>query len=107
MSEHLKAFLTAWIEWVDAGAVNENPFSRAMGLCCNFEDHLLADGFTWQTAEVEVDALKALFATDKLDPLYPFGGENLYCIELEKNKQHLNEKRLAWVRSKVAQYEVI
>jgi hypothetical protein len=106
MSDHLKAFLTAWVEWVDAGSVQDQPFSRAVGLCCNFEDWLMVEhDFTWMKAEYEVDALKNRFSSDGLDRFYPFGGKDLYCVQLEHAEQHLNEARIAWVRSKVAQHE--
>jgi hypothetical protein len=108
MSQLLREFLSAYAAWVDAGAVQDKPFSRSVGLCSNFEEWLVIErSFSWAHTEDEIDVLKALFESEGLDRWYPFGGENLYQVDLENDTQHLNDSRLAWVRSKVAQHEVV
>ena len=107
MSEHLKAFLSAWLDWVDIGAPDETPYSRGTGLCSNFETYLFGFDYSWQEAESEVDGLTSIFRSEGLDKWYPFGGEDEYCRALCEDEQHLNESRIQWVRAKVSQFEVV
>jgi hypothetical protein len=100
VSEHLKAYLSAYAAWVDAGAPDGEPFDRCIGLCTNI--------LNWEGRPPGLVAgLKAAFKADGLDKRYPFGGEDQYDAAADNNEQHLNEQRLAWVRSKIAQYEVV
>ncbi|HEX7911739.1 MAG TPA: hypothetical protein VF534_27110 [Paraburkholderia sp.] len=102
MSENLKAFLSAWIEWVDAGAAEGKPFARRFGLCSNLNDWTRPlDGDVRWACEKELDRL---FEVDGLDQCHPFGIEE-YFEARGSETQHLDAKRLAWVRSKVAQFE--
>ncbi|WP_144156513.1 hypothetical protein [Paraburkholderia sp. BCC1885] len=101
MSDHLKAFLSEYLEWVDCGALNEEPFDRYVGLCTNF---VFWDGYPGVEALKE---LKKAFADDGLDKAYPFGGCHMYDNEQDGGVLHLNIARIAWVRSKVAQFEVV
>lgn len=107
MSESLKEFLSAWIQWVDAGAPNRNPFERNLGLCVNFEYYLEEIGVTEGDADGEVYGLTDVFGADRLNRAYPFGGGELFYEESGADAMHLNEQRIAWVRSKVAQFEVV
>lgn len=104
MSEHLKAFLSAYIEWVDAGAVEGDLFERFCGLCSNFKWHMRSQGVSEFDSESEVASLKNLFKSEGLDEDYPFGGQDVYADEGLNDTAHLNEARIAWVRSKVAQF---
>lgn len=104
MSEHLKAFLTAWIEWVDAGAPEGDPFSRHEGLCLNVFDCPAIEPIGRGRV---CRALEDQFAHDGLDGNHPFGGHAQYTAERQNAAHHLNPARIAWVRSKVAQYEVV
>jgi hypothetical protein len=106
MSEHLKAFLAAYLGWVDAGAVEDGCFMRGTGLCNNFEYWLAERGIGLSDAEYEIHLLSKQFKSEGLDQHYPFGGEDAYDEAMVKGEQHLNAARIAWVRSKVAQHEV-
>lgn len=101
MSDHLKAFLSAWLEWVEAGAPDQKPFSRRWGLCSNLIDwsrHL----DTEERAELE-KVLDRMFSEDGLSQCHPFG-EVEYFEARARYEQHLNAARIAWVRSKVEQH---
>jgi hypothetical protein len=104
MSDHLKAFLSAYLEWVDAGAEEGKPFARRWGLCSNLIDWSRTQGA--EDHRALEDALDGLFAADGLDQCYPFGFDESFEAR-ERETQHLNQARIAWVRSKVAQYEVV
>lgn len=104
MSEQLKAFLAAYLAWVDAGAPHKEPFSRRYGLCSNLYDWSLRLDYDGREAlEKELDQL---FALEGLDECHPFGGDK-YLEARESETQHLNMDRINWVRLKVAQYEVV
>lgn len=106
MSEHLKAFLSAWIDWVDAGAPNDDGrFKRWHGLCSNFSTFLFGACETYEEIDREREHLAAAFVVDGLNEEYPFGGEDRYFEEIESETTHLNEQRIQWVRSKVAQQQ--
>jgi len=104
MSEHLKAFLADWIKWVDAGAVDGQPFERRHGLCYCFESWLEEIGVAEGDADDEVYGLTDVFGADRLNRAYPFGGGELFYEESGADAMHLNENRIQWVRSKVAQF---
>jgi hypothetical protein len=101
VSENLKSFLSAYLEWVDAGAPNTAPFKRRYGLCSNLDDwsrHLDSEERTALGKELDT-----MFKTDGLDMCHPFGVDE-YFEARERETQHLNQARIAWVRSKVAQF---
>jgi hypothetical protein len=99
MSQLLREFLSAYLEWVDAGAVNGEPFSRRVGLCSNFRGSAFCVS--------DIDEIKRVCMADGLDEHYPFGGEDQYGVEQSGYTMHLNPARIAWVRSKVAQFEMV
>ncbi|CAB3784557.1 hypothetical protein [Pararobbsia alpina] len=105
MSEHLKAFLTAWLEWVDTGAVDGEPFERRRGLCSSFEYWMDARNIDCEHQEEECDGLTRAFRAAGLNRVYPFGGAEEFYEDSDANEMHLNPARIAWVRSKVAQHE--
>jgi hypothetical protein len=106
MSERLKQFLSAYLKWVESGAKEEEPFSRRRGLCSNFEDWLWERKETVGQVQFENSQLFDLFRSDGLDSVYPFGGAEAFYDAMDSETQHLNQARIDWVRSKVAQHEV-
>jgi hypothetical protein len=100
MSDRLKAFLHAYIEWVESGAPESDVFERFAGLCANSRWWQQNQGLSGVNLEME---LQTHFEIDGLDPDYPFGGQRDYEKEARDDVTHLNEQRLAWVRSKVGQ----
>jgi hypothetical protein len=101
MSEHLKAFLSAYLEWIEHGAPQKLPFSRRYGLCSNLTDWARPLDIEERIALEK--ALDRMFSADGLDQCHPFGADE-YFEAREDETQHLNEARIAWVRSKVAQF---
>jgi hypothetical protein len=94
MSDHLKAFLSAYVAWVDAGAPQEKPFSRRYGLCSNLTYWALHLGpIDRHALEEEMDEM---FDADGLDRCHPFGVDE-YFKARNAYKQHLDAKRIAWV----------
>jgi len=106
MSENLKAFLSEWLTWVEAGAMDNDVFERFCGLCSSFKWHMRSKGISECDCESEVACLKDLFKSEGLDEEYPFGGQDVYMEEGLDETAHLNLARIDWVRSKVAQHEV-
>ena len=108
MSQLLREFLSAWIEWVDAGAAANDPFERGYGLCSNLHKWALQN-CTGPYSQVKalVAELKETFVSDGLDDSYPFCSEWQYGEEVDTDTMHLNPARIQWVRSKVAQFEVV
>jgi hypothetical protein len=105
VSENLKAFLRAWLDWVEAGAPEDDVFERSCGLCNNFNWYMRNQNVLEFELGGEMDALIEVFKMDGLDETYPFGGEDAYFDEGPNNVMHLNSARLAWVRSKISQHE--
>jgi hypothetical protein len=99
MSQRLKEFLAAYLSWVDSGAPDGQPFIRRLGLCSNFQN--------WANSYETDEEIHAAFVADGLDVLYPFGGPDTYFDEQDAGKLHMNQERINWVRSKVAQHEVV
>lgn len=109
MSDDLKAFLRAWLDWAEAGApddgrhTNRNPnrFERDCGLCSNtynFEE-LALNVHLDDVGDLETE-LSSLFAADGMDKGYPFGYA-AYDEDAAGHTQHLNPTRLAWVRKQL------
>ena len=87
----LKEFYQAYAAWLDAGAPDNKPFSRAVGLCANLT----------RFADAPDDLRREMIGQFKaagLDSRYPFGSEVGYYIFYIFAKQHLNPKRIEWVR---------
>lgn len=104
MSKLLQQFLSAWLDWVEAGACEAQPFQRGHGLCANF-DSWLDDNYTdHDVIDDEINDLIELFTSEGLSGCYPFDSQESFILAHECREQHLNEKRLAWVRSKVKQH---
>jgi hypothetical protein len=101
MSELMRKFLTAYIEWVDAGAPQGRPFARGAGLCYG------VDVFCEEQPEPDVAydfvcrELKRMFRADGLDRVYPFG-DAAYDECAVKDTQHLHQPRIDWIKSKLA-----
>ena len=90
ISRALAEYLTDWLAWVDRGAPDGEPYDRARGLCANTPlGSIFRD-------------LRRLFAGNN----YPFGGRDEYWLREFQKAQHLNEARLAWVRSTLATAEI-
>jgi hypothetical protein len=105
MSDLLKRFLQSWIDWIDAGAPQGEPFSRNTGLCANVYDWTIECDLDIDAITKILRELRKTFRADNLHPMTPFGGNVVYLKETETATQHLNAERLAWVRSKVKQHE--
>lgn len=100
MSEHLKAFLVTWLAWADTGAPDCEPFSRHFGLCSNLSI-IWSKPFDGDERAALEHGLDAMFEADDLDMCHPFGFDEYYKAR-ESDTQHLDEARIAWVRSKIA-----
>jgi hypothetical protein len=107
LNEHLTNFYKAYVMWLDAGAIvttyqsGNKSFSRQFGLCANLVIWTENKGFDDSLCNALETALDMQFILDGLDGLYPFGGRRLYEAEYAARTQHLNPKRVAWVRGKV------
>lgn len=109
MSDDLKAFLRAWLDWAEAGAPdsdrhtkrNPNRFEGECGLCSNtynFEE-LALDVHPEDTGRLE-DELHDLFTEQGLNTDYPFG-RDAYDRDADHGTQHRNTSRLLWVRTQL------
>lgn len=87
------AFARRWVEWVDRGAPEWEPFSRGEGLC-------VAAKWGWpallKNRSKAVASLRAIFGTD-----YPFGGEEAYYMAAP-GTMHEDVNRVAFARALAA-----
>lgn len=96
-NEIIKQFLTEWLEWVEAGAVEPHfIFRRGYGLCVSLTRYLNRTGYSNQYSEI-----KTIFL-DMLDlDMYPFGGETKFVEESIEGTMHLNKQRIQWAIDKL------
>lgn len=83
------SYLREWLDWVEAGAVEGEPFTREYGLCSNAPDAAYA-------------GLKEMLGADFGRDEYPFGDDD-YDLRFDEFTQHECPARLAWVRAKLAE----
>lgn len=102
ISEQLYAFLKAWLNWAENGAENDKPFIRSVGLCRSARNYA-EDNFGNIVGGI-VGELISIWREEHLDHCYPFG-EDEYLASRLKNSQHKDPNRLAWVKSKIKEYE--
>lgn len=95
MPSLLEGYLADWLAWVENGAPQFEPYSRGYGLCSNTDYYSEAE-----SGNALIDALGAAFDEDDLDRDYPFG-RKAYDNASDNDTMHLDEDRLAWVRSKL------
>lgn len=95
MSRKLIAFFKAWLDWVDNGAPERDPFSRSSGLC-----HAAEEGGHDVRSELKEIFYREAHAGLIEDPVYPFE-EGDYDKRLEEWSMHECPKRIAWVREKL------
>jgi hypothetical protein len=107
LNAHLADFYKAYVAWLDTGAIvmtyltGNKSFTREYGLCANLVIWTKNKGFDEPLCNALENALDMQLILDGLDRLYPFGGKQLYEKEYATRTQHLNPKRVAWVRGKV------
>lgn len=92
MDPILKAYLREWLDWVERGAPQNQPFSRSHGLCNN-----VCGSSAQDKTHLEHQLGHALETSFPEDKDYPFG----YCAYLVRGSagtMHEDPKRLAWVR---------
>lgn len=101
MSEQLRAFFKAYLEWAETGASEEQcVLYKCAGLCSNltwYLNHNYPDD--WAGTSRAEKQLADLFAEGGLDSDYPFGSS--YWKESNTKSHHLNPKRIAWVRKQL------
>ena len=108
MTSDLKAFYKAYAAWLDVGAPEGEPFTRAKGLCWTVSVYV-QDTFGGGRGEPAVqDMMQALIAAD-LDGTLPFNNSDGYIkgygygSECYLGTCHLNPKRAEWVRKHAAE----
>jgi hypothetical protein len=97
MSEQLKAFFEAYLEWAKTGDEHE-VFEPYVGLCDNLEYYLAPDDNYSPEAYKVKQELIALLKSSCANPVYPFETKAQYH---ERNDLHKNHKRIAWVRKQL------
>ena len=111
MKQCTRDFLTAWINWVDTGAPEGEPFSRRNSLCLakyDFCDKQYGYGVEADNYyDIGAD-LGRMFAEDGLHDTHPFydmkdeDDSSGYVTDKANKTMHLNERRVAWVRKVLA-----
>ena len=89
------SYLREWLDWVEAGAVEGEPFSRRAGLCPQAPVVVRDELFSLRNAD---------FGNDADDWVYPFGSSD-YLHRAATRTQHECPARLAWVRAKLAEVD--
>lgn len=96
MKKTLPGFYRAYSDWLDKGALPQQPFSRGIGLCSNLRYYVGADNiFVLSRLELE---LADQFEAAGLSAAYPFG-EEAFDLCLHESNMHLDHNRINWVKS--------
>lgn len=106
----LYRFYKEWLEAAEADNADDNDheiFRNDIGLCGNLEiwleDNYGEDHDTFKTA---CKRMRWQFEAAGLDHIYPFGDWE-YNQGAWDASQHKDEKRLAWVRARIADVEEV
>lgn len=98
--EILNEFYKHYLQWVDNGAPEHPIFKRDVGLCGQLHRHVSVIYRDNNLLALDVGfLLKQDLIGDGLDTHYPFGGSSVFLEERFRRTMHLNEERIAWVRS--------
>lgn len=102
MSDLLREFLKAWLEWAEGDVSDSTPFDATAGLCWNARLYILA----LPVRPIGVspydlsDELEFIFRDGGLCRSYPFG-KNAYKDAEALQAMHKDPNRLAWVRKQL------
>lgn len=96
----LRDFYVAYAVWLDRGA-NSGEFLRGEGLCANLFDYCTRLGIETEPAQIE---LHRSFKRAGLSAYLPF--DSSYEYESDNKRCHLNPRRVAWVRARIAEGEI-
>lgn len=94
ISPELRAFLQNWLDWVERGAPEGEPYARSCGLCTNLGWSEFANLKVW----AELQSVLPYGGRRS----YPFGARG-YTERVAHGTQHECPKRLAWVRKTLAE----
>lgn len=108
-STMLTEFYKAYLAWIESGAPDRSPFSRATGLCANLERFCGSKGLRYPEIALLLVEQGGLFKKAGLSEDYPFDNNDnpedlpfyTYEIASDKREHHLNEARLNWVKSHI------
>jgi hypothetical protein len=105
LSSDLIAYLKDWYRWATNGAPEGKPYCRSYGLCGNLQYFTIGmrfDKYQWCTGKWNLRIeLETLFNEEP----YPFGKLN-YRTARYFEIQHLDPKRLAWVKERLIEANV-
>lgn len=100
-SPDLICFYTEYLAWVDAGAPEDSPFTRAAGLCHNIYE--FAEVNEGMRPGFLCDEMHRQFRLELLSETLPFQSPEDYTRETEGDMCHMNARRLQWVRDRIAE----
>lgn len=95
----VQKFCRERVSWVDAGRPEQLRFNRRMRLCLCFTLWHRWRSSSYLSVRTLTGIVQEMFAADGLDPVFPFGSENVYDVTR-------NPDRVAWAR-RIAEMEVV
>jgi hypothetical protein len=102
--KYIIAFLSAWLEWVDAGAPPHPIFNRGNALCQTLFIYAETNNLDRTRLKYTSRLLGTMFLNDGLSPAMPFNPViRSFWEERESGTCHENQSRVRWVREKLAQ----
>lgn len=94
MSEEMREFLQAWLDWAKSGAHEGAPFFRADGLC--LARCVWGKPYCFNNRKLYAE-LNEMLERDFGTSTYPFG-RTAYLSAAHNKTQHEDPARLEWVR---------
>lgn len=102
----IELFLKSYLSWVQAGHPETKTFVNRYGLCGNLAKFLTRLDIPLKSRRSVEYNLTQMFYDDKLDVELPFDiGLRSFRNQAYNGKLHKNPERIAWVKSKVPDWE--
>lgn len=102
-------FLKAYRKWAFEGGKTHRFFDNETGLCRSafeWDSYHRGPNHPFQAVTQET-AIKRRLRRDFPDnPMFPFGGQDVYYAASDAGNQHLNAERMAWVEKIIGELEL-
>lgn len=106
MNPIIKLFLQVYSQWVFEGAQETKHIKNRYGLCVALTEFCTRMGIDAAGKRMVYSDLYHMFKDDGLNADYPFNiGGGDFRQEAYAGKIYENEKRVAWVKSKIPDFE--
>lgn len=97
-------FYKDYLNWINSGAPDREPYSRRVGLCTNllyFANQFKEENENDDLALELFYQMRLQFRRAGLSETYPFIDRDDFAKEGREENAHLNETRILWVKNQI------